>query len=193
MKNEIFKDIFGYKNLYQISNFGRVKSLKRENIFYCGLRKEYLKRPVKEKILNYSKSNRGYLQVCLTKNGKSKTFLVHRLVAKTFIENVCNKSQVNHIDGNKENNSVNNLEWCTSSENNKHAFILGLNKSQNIRKVNQYDKNGNFIKQWNCITDFFRKNNINLKSSNITNCCKGRRKTAYGYIWKYANENKSNS
>lgn len=74
MKNEIFKDIFGYENLYQISNFGRVKSLKRENVFYCGLRKEYLKRPVKEKILNYSKSNRGYLQVCLTKNGKSKTF-----------------------------------------------------------------------------------------------------------------------
>ena len=193
MKNEIFKDIFGYENLYQISNFGRVKSLKRENVFYCGLRKEYLKRSVKEKILNYSKSNRGYLQVCLTKNGKSKTFLVHRLVAKTFIENVYNKSQVNHIDGNKENNSVNNLEWCTSSENNKHAFVLGLNKPRNIRKVNQYDKNGNFIKQWNCITDFFRKNNINLKSSNITNCCKGRRKTAYGYIWKYAYENKLNN
>lgn len=188
MIEEVFKDILGYEGLYQISNYGRVKSLKRKNIFYCGLRKEYAERPVKEKILSISKSNRGYLQVCLTKNGKYKTFLVHRLVAQTFIPNPLNKLTVNHIDGNKENNCVNNLEWATSSENIKHAFTIGIKEIHNKLKVNQYDLEDNFIKTWNCITDFLKANNINLKSSNISMCCKGKRPTAYGYKWKYADD-----
>lgn len=192
MEKEVFRDVLGYEGLYQISNYGRVKSLERKNIFYCGLRKEYLERPTKEKILNYNKSNRGYLQVCLTKEGKSKTYTVHRLVAKAFLPNLKNKKQVNHIDGNKENNSIDNLEWVTSSENNKHAFITGLNKPYNMRKVNQYDLQGNFIKQWNSITDFLKENNLNLKNSNITTCCKGKRKNAYGFIWKYADEDCEN-
>ena len=188
MKKEVFRDVLGYEGLYQVSNYGRVKSLERKNIFYCGLRKKHLERPTKEKILNYNKSNRGYLQVCLTKDGKSKTYTVHRLVAKAFLPNLKNKKQVNHIDGNKENNNIDNLEWVTSSENNKHAFITGLNKPHNMRKVNQYDLQGNFIKQWNSITDFLKENNLNLKNSNITTCCKGKRKNAYGFIWKYADE-----
>ena len=192
MKKEVFRDVLGYEGLYQVSNYGRVKSLERKNIFYCGLRKEHLERPTKEKILNYNKSNRGYLQVCLTKDGKSKTYTVHRLVAKAFLPNLKNKKQVNHIDGNKENNSIDNLEWVTSSENNKHAFITGLNKPHNMRKVNQYDLQGNFIKQWNSITDFLKENDLNLKNSNITTCCKGKRKNAYGFIWKYADEDCKN-
>lgn len=188
MEKEVFRDVLGYEGLYQVSNYGRVKSLERKNIFYCGLRKEHLERPTKEKILNYNKSNRGYLQVCLTKDGKSKTYTVHRLVAKAFLPNLKNKKQVNHIDGNKENNSIDNLEWVTSSENNKHAFITGLNKPHNMRKVNQYDLQGNFIKQWNSIIDFLKENNLNLKNSNITTCCKGKRKNAYGFIWRYADE-----
>lgn len=188
MEKEVFRDVLGYEGLYQVSNYGRVKSLERKNIFYCGLRKEHLERPTKEKFLNYNKSNRGYLQVCLTKNGKSKTYTVHRLVAKAFLPNLKNKKQVNHIDGNKENNNIDNLEWVTSSENNKHAFITGLNKPHNMRKVNQYDLQGNFIKQWNSITDFLKENSLNLKNSNITTCCKGKRKNAYGFIWKYADE-----
>ena len=188
MEKEVFRDVLGYEGLYQVSNYGRVKSLERKNIFYCGLRKEYLERPTKEKILNYNKSNRGYLQVCLTKDGKSKTYTVHRLVAKAFLPNLKNKKQVNHIDGNKENNNIDNLEWATSSENNKHAFITGLNKPHNMRKINQYDLQGNFIKQWNSIIDFLKENNLNLKNSNITTCCKGKRKNAYGFIWKYADE-----
>ncbi len=192
MKKEVFRDVLGYEGLYQVSNYGRVKSLERKNIFYCGLRKEHLERPTKEKILNYNKSNRGYLQVCLTKDGKSKTYTVHRLVAKAFLPNLKNKKQVNHIDGNKENNSIDNLEWVTSSENNKHAFITGLNKPHNMRKVNQYDLQGNFIKRWNSITDFLKENNLNLKNSNITTCCKGKRKNAYGFIWKYADEDCKN-
>lgn len=188
MEEEVFKDVLGYEGLYQVSNFGRVKSLKRKNVFYCGLKKEYLERPVKEKILNFSKSNRGYLQVCLTKNGNYKTYTVHRLVAKAFIDNPLNKKTVNHIDGNKLNNCVNNLEWATSSENNKHAFDNGLSKPHNQRKVNQYDLNNNYIKTWNSIAEFLKENNINLKNSGITSCCKGKQKTAYGYKWKYADE-----
>lgn len=188
MEKEVFKDVLGYEGLYQVSNFGRVKSLKRKNVFYCGLKKEYLERPVKEKILNFSKSNRGYLQVCLTKNGKYKTYTVHRLVAKAFIDNPLNKKTVNHIDGNKLNNCANNLEWATSSENNKHAFDNGLSKPHNQRKVNQYDLEDNFIKTWNSIAEFLKENNINLKNSGITSCCKGKQKTAYGYKWKYADE-----
>lgn len=188
MKKEVFKDVLGYEGLYQISNYGRVKSLGRKNIFYCGLRKQYLERPVKEKILSFNKSYRGYLQVCLTKNGKYQTFLVHRLVAQTFIPNLENKPQVNHIDGDKENNFVDNLEWVTSSENIRHAFNNGLKKPNNQRKVNQYDLENNFIKTWNSITNFLKENNINIKSSCISNCCKGRISTAYGYKWKYVDK-----
>ena len=188
MNKEIWKDIKGYEELYQISNYGRVKSLKRKSAFYCGLRKEYLERPIKEKILSFSKSNRGYLQVSLTKSGKCRTYTIHRLVAQAFIPNLENKEQVNHIDGNKNNNCIDNLEWVTISENNKHAFDTGLNKPHNQRKVNQYDLNNNYIKTWNSITEFLKENNINLKNSGITSCCKGKQKTAYGYKWKYADE-----
>lgn len=192
MREEVFKDVLGYEGLYQVSNFGRVKSLKRKNVFYCGLKKEYLERPVKEKILNFSKSNRGYLQVCLTKNGKYKTYTVHRLVAKAFIDNPLNKKTVNHIDGNKLNNCVYNLEWATSSENTKHAFDNGLSKPHNQRKVNQYDLENNFIKTWNSITDFLKEKGLNKKNSGITSCCKEKQKTAYGYKWKYADDELQN-
>lgn len=188
MEKEVFKDVLGYEGLYQVSNYGRVKSLKRENIFYCGLRKEFLKRPVKEKILSFNKSNRGYLQVCLTKNGKYRTYTVHRMVAIAFIPNKNNKSQVNHKDGNKENNRVDNLEWCSPKENSNHAFKTGLSKPHNMRKVKQYDLEGNFIKLWNSMIDFYKENNLNLKSVGIALCCKGIYKKAYGYKWKYADE-----
>lgn len=160
----------------------------RFNEYYNAIYKIKMKRIQKEKILNYNKNNRGYLQVSLTKNGKRKTYTVHRLVAKAFLPNLKNKKQINHIDGNKKNNSVDNLESVTPKENIKHAYRTGLKKPYNMRKVNQYDLQGNFIKQWNSITDFLKENSLNLKNSNITTCCKGRRKNAYGFIWKYADE-----
>lgn len=189
MRKEVFKDVFNYEGLYQISNYGRVKSLERKSIFYCGLRKEYLKRRVKEKFLSFNKSNNGYIQVCLTKNGKCKTFILHRLVAQAFIPNPENKPQINHIDGNKENNCVDNLEWCDASENMQHASKTGLLKSNVKRSVNQYDLNGNFITTWDSITDFLKAKGLNIKSSNITSCCRGNKKSAYGYKWKY-NDNR---
>lgn len=170
--------------LYQVSNFGRIKSLEKEVNFYSGLYKEVKKRKYKERIISLRKANNGYISVSLCKDGIEKTFNVHRLVAKTFIQNPNNLPEVNHIDGNKENNCVDNLEWVTRSENMQHSLKTGLFKPKK-KAVIQYDLNGNFVKRWETIKDFLIENNMNLKSSGITTCCKGRQRTAYGYIWKY--------
>ena len=168
---EIFKDIKGFEGLYQISNFGNVKSLKR-NI-----------------ILKPSSNGKGYLHIILYKNCKSKVGRIHRLVAQAFIPNPENKPQINHIDGNKSNNNVNNLEWVTNSENQKHAFALGLqtniaNNNPRTRKINQYDLQGNLIKTWNSCYDIVKELNINR--SCIWRCCTGQCKCSHGYKWGYA-------
>ena len=134
---EIWKDIVGYEGLYKVSNLGRVKSLSRN--FWNGV--NWWKS--KEKILkNNILSN--YCIVYLYKNKKRKTKQVHRLVAQAFISNFNNKPEVNHIDGDKENNIVDNLEWCTHKENIQHAFKTGLKNSKhrqgtksNLSKLNE--------------------------------------------------------
>lgn len=117
MKEEIWKDIEGYEGLYQVSNLGRVKRMrfinKNTNI-------------EKERIKSQKIRKDGYLEVALYKNGKGKYIQVHRLVAKSFIPNPKKLPQVNHIDGNKENNCVDNLEWVTNKENVTHAIKTGL-------------------------------------------------------------------
>lgn len=112
---EIWKAIKDYEGKYEVSNLGRVKSLERTSRF---------NRKIKEKILAPREHTGGYLRVQLSR----KDFYIHRLVAETFIPNPENKSQVNHIDGNKRNNRVDNLEWNTPLENNLHAIRTGLNK-----------------------------------------------------------------
>lgn len=112
---EIWKDILDYEGLYQISNFGNVKALER----YINIRdKQAL---LKEKFLKFDDSNLGYRRVTLSKNGKTKRFFVHRLVALHFLDKVEGKDIVNHLDNNPSNNHVNNLEWCTHQENMLHA------------------------------------------------------------------------
>ena len=175
MEKEIWKDIKDYEEMYQISDLGRVKSLAR-------IIKHQNRHYRKDKILKTSIDNHGYLQVTLCKNGKVKRFHVHRLVAQAFIPNPENKPQVNHIDGNKLNNNINNLEWNTAGENTYHAYKNDLIKHYN-RKINQYDLDGNFIKTWDSAKDIEIK--INIHKSAICNCCKNKRKTAGGYIWKY--------
>lgn len=123
-QKEIFKDIIGYEGLYQVSNIGRVKSLKRIGKGR-GLNIGFAERIFNEKILKPQLTNK-YYSVMLSKNGKIKLMKIHRLVLTAFKENKENKSQVNHIDGNKLNNNIENLEWCTVSENITHSYKIGL-------------------------------------------------------------------
>lgn len=121
---EIWKNIEGYEGKYQVSNLGNVKSLET----WTGDR--YIKR---EKILKNNLYGNGYYYVGLSKNGKVKRYKVSRLVAQEFIPNPENKPFINHIDGDKLNNHIDNLEWCTQSENMKHASMIGLRKYVSYR------------------------------------------------------------
>jgi hypothetical protein len=112
MTTEIFKDIIGYEGIYQISNLGNVKRLYQKNP--NGI------------ILKQLDNGAGYSQVGLSKNNKLKKHYIHRLVAQYFIDNPNNLQQVNHINGIKKDNRIENLEWCTQSHNNTHAIKTGL-------------------------------------------------------------------
>lgn len=150
----------------------------------------------REKVLKPGINTKGYLQVQLCKDEKRKLFLVHRIVAEHFIPRLNEEQDViNHIDGNKQNNNVENLEWCTQEQNVQHAIKNKLfdpqkcgqaKKPNNSRAVLQFDKNGNFIKEWKSIIDAERE--LEYKKSHISQCCKGKIKTSHGYIWRYRDE-----
>lgn len=134
---EIWKSIKGYEGIYEVSNYGRIKSLSRITSN---------NRRLKEKIINGGYYPNGYKLVCLRKNGINKNHLIHRLVAEAFILNPNNYSVVNHLDGNKKNNHVSNLEWCTQSDNLKHAIEIGMIDSQcKIRREVTISKNNTTI------------------------------------------------
>ena len=187
---EIWKDIEGYEGLYQVSNLGRVKSLDRTIT-----RSDGVKIKIKGKIRTFSKSHKGYLYLSLTDvNKKRKTFKVHRLVAMAFVQNPDNKPQVNHIDGNKLNNKAENLEWVTNSENQLHALENGLVvrniNSHRSKRVRQYTRDGKFIKEYPSVAQVERE--LGFKSRHVATACRGEEKTAYGYVWKYADEQERN-
>lgn len=187
MEKEIWKDIPKYEGLYQISNLGRIKSLSK---FHRTMR-EYssIGYYSKEKILTPNVAKNGYLRVSLRNNGKTKYINIHRLVAQTFIPNPNEYNYINHIDGNKLNNNVNNLEWCTQSHNAKEAFRIGLHRkyfgtdNKRSRKVIQYDLKGNFIREWDYMMKITKE--LGYDYTNISKCCSGIYKKSYGYIWKY--------
>ena len=124
---EIWKDIIGYEGYYQVSNQGRIKGLKRKV-----LAKNNSTRIISEKIFNPSINGHGYLFFLLRKSQYYRVGSVHRLVAEHFIPNPENKEQVNHINGIKTDNRVENLEWCTRSENAIHSFKIGLQCNKGI-------------------------------------------------------------
>ena len=159
---EYWKDIEGYEGLYQISNVGRVKSL------YSG------------KVLKEVKTTNGYLSIRLYKNGISHRFSIHRLVAKAFIPNHENKPEVNHIDEDKTNNKVSNLEWNTRLENMRHGSII-QRKQKPVFAVN---KSMEFDYYFNSLKE--DAETLNLHASNITNVLKGRYKQSGGFYFEYA-------
>ena len=178
---EVWIDIKGYEELYQISNMGRVRrKAKMVNVGIKNVKKAFKQ----EMILKPLKLTKGYLGAVLyDKNSKGKTYKIHRLVATAFIPNPNNLPQVNHIDGNKENNNVNNLEWCNQKKNMQHSYKIGLRRNI-VKPINQYDKNGNFIKKWDSIMQAERY--LKISNTNISACCLGKKKSAGGYIWKFA-------
>ena len=178
MKNnenmEIWRDIKGYDGEYQVSNLGRVKSLKYG----------------KEKIMKFGTNKDNYLRVILCKNNKVKTFRVHLLVAMAFLPNPDNLPQLNHKDENPSNNNVENLEWCTISYNinygtrNKRVSKILTNGILSM-KVDQFSKKGEFIKTWPSIMQVERE--LGIDNSSISKCCKGKNKSAGKFIFKYHN------
>ena len=181
-ENEIWKDIPNYEGLYQVSNLGRVKSLDRKV-----LRKDGRINNIKGKMLKFY-NTRGYSYVDICKNSKYKKCKIHRLVAKAFIANPNNYPSVNHIDENKKNNSVSNLEWCTVAYNNNYGTCKQRTRESHIkthgRMVNMFDLNGNFIRCFECSKDVER---AGFDRRAVDRCCKLLCKQHRGYTFKYLN------
>jgi len=171
---EIWKEIKGYEGLYEVSNFGRVKSLARMCGRWNGFRKE--------KILKDRKGRYGYLSAVLYYDKKPKNFLVHRLVALAFIKNPKNKRTVNHKDGVKANNFAENLEWMTHKENIHHSFKNGMSSNDHCNKEVAQIKDGKVIKIWKSIVD---ASNSFEKTTSISCCCHGRRNFTAGFQWRF--------
>ncbi len=184
---EEWKDIEGYEGLYQISNYGRVKSLN-------------YKRTGKERILKPTKDSNGYFTVNLRINGTTKSFKTHRLVAKAFIPNPENKSEVDHINTIRDDNRVENLRWVTREENCNNEITRKHNSdSKKIKnngvpgrkgKDNPYSKSivqltleYEFVKIWESTREAEREGDFD--HSHIMKCCKGKQKFHKGFKWMY--------
>ena len=182
---EVWKDIQGYEGRYQVSSIGNVRSLN-----YCGT-KGYVQN------LKVKTNNSGRLWVMLYKNGVGKPMLIHRMVGMAFIPNPSNLPQINHKDENPQNNTVENLEWCTNQYNVRYTadrhpdwFRHGGNpgrsrNSKNSKRIiRQCTMDGKVVKEWkNARTIFIQ---TGMSSWSIAECCRGKRKTAYGFRWQYA-------
>lgn len=183
--DEEWRDIEGYNGAYRVSNYGRVWSVSRA-VRVGGKTGSVI---TKDLILSTKEDQKGYERVYLnTMNGKTKFVPIHRLVAKAFIDNPLNKPQVNHIDGNKKNNRVDNLEWCTNGENQIHAYRLGLNHrsdSAGRQKVQVVKVDPTTMKEicmYHSYADAERATGICRQ--NIRNAANGLRHKAGGFAWK---------
>lgn len=194
MPEEIWKDYPEFPEYYEVSNLGKIRS---KNRHYKKNGKPAYNRI--GKIMKVRKDWMGYMGILLSVNQSKK---YHRkrakMVALTFIPNPENKPFINHINGNKEDDRIENLEWCTSSENAKHRVHI-LNKKPyflphpgnngdhvSAKPVLMYDFNGNFIKRYDCVKDARKDGKGRNK---VADAARGERKSAGGYIWKYETEN----
>lgn len=190
---EEWRDIKGYEGLYQVSSLGRVRSLDRI-LFQRNRWGTITSKKIKGRIRRANVTNSGYLYLPLCKNRNSYCAKIHRLVAQAFIPNPNGYQEVNHKDGNKLNNTVENLEWCTHSQNHIHAVKMGLANLDYVRsfhkkRVRQIDaKTGRIIKVWNSIKEAGKSLSNSKNPDNPIWCClHGLRatNTAYGYRWEY--------
>lgn len=184
MKIEVWKDIQGFKGVYQISNFGRLKSFKKE---------------ANGKVLSNTNKKGGYFSVILRKGDKVSCSRIHRLVAEAFIPNPNNLSQVHHKDGNKQNNCVENLVWISEKEHhmitqqqnpNTIKGLVSYNKFIRPKTVQQYSLNGVFLAEYNNCVEAHLKTGVCarniLQVASHTEYKKGKyRKQAGGYVWKF--------
>lgn len=169
---EKWKDIEGYEGIYQISSFGNIRSFYKHN-FRKG-----------DRLLSFG--NKGYRRVVLFKDGKANKILVHRLVAKAFMPNPYGKLYVNHKDGNRSNNHIENLEWVTSRENTIDGVKRGTIRVEKAiekrkRPVRQLTIDGRYIRSFKSQTEAKKATG----ATNINSVCNGNRKSSGGYKWEY--------
>ena len=186
MKKEIFKPVKGYEGIYEISNYGRCRRISYKidteaKIAQFGL-PHYLKP-------NYGEW--GHVRYALSVNGKTKLKLAHRMILEAFeVPNPLNKPHVNHIDNDPTNNYIENLEWCTHTENMQHMIKCGRKVTykgkdhKGSKEVHQYDKNMNWVAIYESSGEASRK--TGFLSGHIREACRGTLKTYKGFIWKYA-------
>jgi hypothetical protein len=206
-EDEVWKDIPNYEGYYQVSNYGRIKSLKRE----VQTERNYLLQIPKEMILK-ARCDSGYSRYEFCKDGVHKKTSAHRMEALAFIQNTEDKPFIDHIDGNKMNNCLYNLRWCTASENMRNEITVQklseaskgrimseetkrkiseqkvgkkmCGENPNAKRVLQFDKNGNLLKEWSCAAEAARELGFNFR--NISACCNGKKHTHRGYIWRFS-------
>ena len=172
---EIWKDVIGYEEQYQVSNLGNIRSKNRTIVDCLGRR-----RTLKSHKIRIQTSKIGYKQVLLHKDGEARTCLVHRLVAEAFIPKMeTNKNEINHKDEDKANNAVDNLEWCDH----KYNINFGTRTEKTSKKVYQYTKNKKKVNEYQSAWEVHRQ--LGYDQSSICRACNGVKKNAYGYIWSY--------
>lgn len=168
---EVFLDIKGYEGLYQVSNYGRVRSLVDCNA------------QTRELILKARMNRCGYLAITLHKNAKMKTYSIHRLVAEAFIPNPDGLPCVNHIDEDKTNNRADNLEWCTAKYNCNYGTRNKRGTQKRSKRIYQYTKDGAFIQSYNSLKEAQKQ--TGTKGGAISRASHNIRKSAGGYIWSF--------
>lgn len=187
MEIEIWKPVVGYEGLYEVSNLGNVRSVDSMRITHNQYGEHLSK--YKGRLLKPGKNSDGYLYVNLCCQCVQKTFRVHRLVAEAFIPNPDNLPEVNHIDEDKTNNRVDNLEWVSHIQNMRHGTCIErfsktlTNRNDKSKPVGQYTRKWVLIGTYPSLREVWRQKGYN--DAFICKACNNKRKSAYGYYWKY--------
>lgn len=174
MQEEIWKPVVGYEGLYEVSNLGKVRSL------------NYLKQRGRIELMKPLLVWDGHLVISLSKEGRARKKLVHRLVAEAFIPNPLMLPQINHKNEIKDDNRVENLEWCTLSYNIQYGTRISRIGQSNRIPVLQYSEKGEFVARYNSIVEAEKRTGIS--HAHIIQCARGQRKSTGGYKWEYENE-----